>query len=154
MARFKDYTGHEWTLRLTVGVLPDLKRIGCDLSEAVKSGEWLGDIIFGDMERLANILWEFLRDQATVVGLDRESFNKLIDPEFMDAAAAALQDEIIAFFHRGQREAMKAQLPKVTARLNQDMSRIAEKATEQALEAMAAKAESILSGSGGNSVAS
>lgn len=145
MARFKDYTGREWNLRLTLGLLPDLKAAGCDLSEAVKSGDWLGDILFGDMERFAGILWAFLKDEAKAAGINRDAFDKLVDPDFAEAASLAIQEEIINFFHRGQKQHLKAQLPKVLAQLNQRMGELANQAGDRAIAEMNAKADSILS---------
>lgn len=143
MARIKDYTGREWCLRLTTGILPDLKAIGCDLSEAVKSGAWLGELLFSDVDRIGEIAWVLVREQASSAGVDRAAFNNLLDVDFVDAIATALEEEIIGFFHRGRRKQLQAQLPKITAKLNEEMSLLAEKAAEKAIAAMDEKSKSM-----------
>jgi len=145
VARIKDHTGREWNLRLTTGILPDLRAAGCDLSEAVKSGSWLGELLFSDVERIGGIAWVMLAEQATSAGIDRAGFDQLLDCDFVDAIAAGLEEEIIGFFHRGRRKHLQAQLPKITAKMDEEMSRIASEAAEKAIAAMDAKARSMSS---------
>jgi hypothetical protein len=143
MARFKDSTGFEWDLRLNFGVLPDLKRAGCDLENATKDSGWLAEVLFGEPGRLADVFWVLLGEQAQRAGLDRDAFNRRLDVETFDAGGRALLDEVIDFFQRGRAGQIKKRLPRILAAMEGKLDDLTEEATEKAVSAFTT--------SGGNS---
>lgn len=147
MARFSDSTGYEWDLRLNRGVLPDLKRAGLDLDRATKEANWLGDVLFGDVDVLAEAMWVLLAEQAQRAGLDRNQFDRRLDAETFDRAGTALLEEIVDFFHRGRSKHIKDRLPKILTAIDAKMGTLADAATERAIK-------SISDGSATNSPAS
>ena len=136
MARFSDSVGFEWDLRLSRGILPDLKRAGFDLDRATKEADWLADVLFGSADTLAEALWVLLAEQAQRAGLDRNQFDRRLDVETLDRAGKALLDEILDFFHRGRSHHIKARLPRILAELDAKMGTAADRALEASIRSI------------------
>lgn len=100
MARFTDLTGQEWTLRLTVGSVADVKKeTGVNLAIASKDASWV-EAVFGTDGKLAEILWTLCEGQAKERNISPEAFAHLLDGETLDKAGAALGDAVASFFPR------------------------------------------------------
>lgn len=138
MARFQDSTGFEWDLRLNRGVLPDLKRAGIDLDRATKEADWLGEILFGDVNVLAEGLWILLAEQAQRAGITRDQFDRRLDVETFDRGGQALLDEVIDFFHRGRAKQIKARLPQMLAAIEGKVEEAADQVLAQATQSISA----------------
>jgi hypothetical protein len=137
--------GHEWRVRLTLGLVGRLRSdAGFDLGAAAGGGELARVLFGGEPETLGRVLWTLCRDEAQARGLTApEAFYEMFGPEELDAAADALMEAVTDFFHRGRAAEIKKSLPGMKATLNARMT-----------AAAVAAIGSMSSGSGGDSPAS
>lgn len=110
MTNFTDAKGRSWSLSVTVQTLRQV-RARCDIN--------LTDIILlrpGErpdtslLERLANdpillvdVLYAILEDEAEARQVDEKMFGEAMAGDAIEAATAALLDEVIAFFPQAKR---------------------------------------------------
>lgn len=98
MGRFKDPDGREWSLRLTVGDVSDVKReTGVNLALVSKDRAWV-DVLFGDPEKLVAMLWVLCEPQAKKYDLTPEAFAHLFDGPTLGAAGRAMAEALAFFF--------------------------------------------------------
>lgn len=117
MSSFKDNTGREWKLRLTVGVVTDVKReTGVDLGKVTQADTAWITFLFGDPGRLVAVLWVLCEKQATAVGVTPEDFGHLFDGTTLEAAGEAFAGAIADFFPRSRiAKAIRESLGKILA---------------------------------------
>lgn len=119
MTRFKDFLGREWSLRLTVGALGQVRReTGADLGQAMRSDQALADLLFGDPATLVSVLWVLVADQAREV--TPESFANGFDGPALERATEALLAAVADFFPRSKvGAALRASLGRTLERMDQ-----------------------------------
>ncbi len=120
MPKFQDSLGREWRIGLTVAALPRLRaEAGFDLGKAA-AAEKLGEMLFGDPETVAKVLWVLVDRQAEAVGVTPEAFTEGLDGLAIERAANALIEAIIDFFHRARpAAAIKSKLPEVLGKMDE-----------------------------------
>jgi hypothetical protein len=101
MAKFTDYTGQEWTLRLTVYMVAQIRsETGINLALVSKDRGWVNQI-FGDERddgKLASILFLLCEQQCQQAKLSPEQFAQQLDGPTLEAAGQALVEAIADFF--------------------------------------------------------
>jgi hypothetical protein len=110
---FNDREGRVWDVRLDLGLclkLRNLHRI--DLLDETKAGEITALLI--DRERLGNVLWLFVGDQAAAVGITKDQFFSALDADALTAGWGALADAFTDFCPSPTREAVRAAIAKQT----------------------------------------
>jgi hypothetical protein len=106
MARFADCTGREWTLRLTVGLLDDVRdQLGIDLWKVTTDAAAAVEPLYTDVRKLVGLLWLLVEREAAKAGVSPEEFGRALDAEALDASAEALFEALLRFFQRRARGA-------------------------------------------------
>lgn len=99
MAAFVDKLGREWVVSLTAG---DLRRVreetGVELGKLLTDAEKLADILFGDPEKLGQVLWVLIAAQAGEKHIDADSFADGFDRETVEASAQAVTEAVADFY--------------------------------------------------------
>lgn len=115
---FRDADGRDWTLRLTVGLLEEVKEgTGVDLTRVVTSPDGLGDVLFADPRTIVKVLWVIVAAQADKAGVTPESFGYSFDGEAVERATEALVGSVLDFFPRSRpARAMRERLPSILTR--------------------------------------
>lgn len=97
---FKDNTGREWHLCLTVGLVMRVHaETGVDLGSTAQRPEWV-QLLFSEPVRLAKVLWILCEGQAARLGVEPEAFWDVFDGEVLNAAGDALAACVTRFFPR------------------------------------------------------
>lgn len=139
MATFKA-GGADWRVGLTLGTVGRLRTdAGFELGRAVEAGD-VAAALFGDPERLGAILWVLVRDEAAGRGWSQDQFADALDGEALEAAATAVMEAVVDFFHRGRAAEIKKRLPGLMRDLNGKIGAV-----------VAAQLDSTPSGSAGSS---
>lgn len=117
MSSFRDQSGREWKLRLTVGAVTDVKReAGVDLGKVTLSDTAWIQFLFGDPARLVSVLWVLCEKQAQAEGVSPEQFGHLFDGATLEAAGEAFAGAIADFFPRSRiAKAIRESLGKILA---------------------------------------
>lgn len=103
MSAFFDCKGRDWTLRLTVGVLADVRtHAGIDLGKAIRSEQSLSDLLFGDPSDLVKVLWVLVSKKAEERQVTPEEFAHGFDGPALEQATEALLQAIADFFPRSR----------------------------------------------------
>lgn len=102
MAKFTDREGREWSLSITVGDLKPLREFGFDLGKITGSGKLLGEVLFGEPEKLVAVLFHLCERQADQRGVGPEDFAKGIDGSTLEQAGEAMVEAAIDFFPRSR----------------------------------------------------
>lgn len=123
MASFKDADNREWKLRLTVGLLGDVKRdAGVDLGAAIKSPQSLAEILYTDPADLVKVLWVCVESQAKEAGVSPEEFGHAFDGPTIEKAGEALLEAVADFFPRTAiAKRIKTDLPKLLEQVDREM---------------------------------
>lgn len=119
-SKFVDVNGVEWTLRLTVGMLADIKREAkFDLGEALKSETALAGLFEISPGKLVELLWVMCETQAIAKGVSPQQFGYSFDGATVGAATEALLMAIADFFPRAKvARAIRANLPELLDKMD------------------------------------
>lgn len=132
--------GHEWRLRLTLGLVGRLRTdAGFELGREAGGGAFADALLF-DPEKLGRVLWVLCHKEAEARGLDAGAFFDLLGPDEMEAAVLAVVSAVVEFFHPGRAAEATAKLPGLMRTVNEKVG-----------AAMAAELDSILKKLGGSS---
>jgi hypothetical protein len=107
MHSFKDTTGAEWNLTLTVG---SIKRVrdevkGVNLADDVFTG--LLDKLAGDTLLMCDVIWSLIKPQAETLGVNVDQWCGRMGGDALDKAGKALLDELIDFSPPPRRALLK-----------------------------------------------
>lgn len=97
---WRDNAGRVWVVALTFGDLAELKRVGLDLSGALRGPEAFARAIDAEPEKLFAAMWLASEQQAAKAGVTREQFERLIDPRALGEGFEALFEAAVDFFPR------------------------------------------------------
>lgn len=101
MATFTDRHGREWRLApLTLGDFPRFRAAGIDLNAALKGGEAVADLLFGDLERLGRCAWLFCEAEAAAAGVQPDDFAGGFDADTVERFGEALAETLADFAPR------------------------------------------------------
>lgn len=102
MKKFKDNTGHEWGINLTIGAMFRIKRESrFDLLEPRKND--LAVELETDFVQFWEALWHIVSPQAAADGVSAEEFGERMGPESLIAASDEFFAEWIDFFRQLRR---------------------------------------------------
>ncbi len=97
MKNFKDNTGNEWTVEINVAALKRIRSLtGTDLLEVISGGDLL-ERLMRDPVLLCDIIYALVKPQADEKRISDEAFGAAMAGDAIDAATAALLDELVAF---------------------------------------------------------
>jgi len=120
---FKDCKGREWTFRLTVGSLAEVREVaGVDLGAALRSEGAVAELLFSNPETLVKVFWALLYEQARdrEHQVDPETFARGFDGPALEAATEALLGAIADFFPRSRvGRAIRENLTQTLERMDQ-----------------------------------
>ena len=107
MSSFKDKSGREWTIEMSIG---DLKRVrettGVNLMELTVGEAPPVFEIVNDIDKQLAIVWALIEEQATEAGLTEAQFLKAMNGKAAFDATCALWDQISEFLKGlGRKEA-------------------------------------------------
>lgn len=138
MATFADKDGTAWSVALTVGDLEDCKEAGADLRPVLRDETKLINLLFHEPDTLVRVMWVLCHRQAEADGVEPEQFARLFDGPTLERASVALVEAVIDFFPRSKVAAtLRANLHKLLAKMDADMSRAAEKRVDEILSGSA-----------------
>jgi hypothetical protein len=130
MHQFKDSGDRTWSLSLNLGEAKRLKdALAVDLLDPASLQK-----LCDDPYTVANVLYALCEGQAKAAGITDEQFGALLAGDTIDAATDALLAEIVDFFPRRQREALKSLLAKIQAARAEGVSLAEEKLTSPQME--------------------
>jgi hypothetical protein len=142
MATFRDADNREWKLRLTVGLLGDVKRdADVDLGAAIKTPQSMAEILYADPANLVRVLWVMVEKQAREAGVTPEEFGHAFDGEAIERAGEALLEAVADFFPRSA----------IARKIRSELPKLLEAADREMIAKLEAVTNSTSSGSGGNS---
>lgn len=141
MQKFKDSTGHEWTLEITIGhIKPVEADTGVNLLKLDKpfeldADDWSSDgkplPLIGrlqlDLELLFSVIYSLLLEQVKELELDEVGFGRRMAGDTHIHAEAAFWKELEDFFHRARRTDLIAAVRKSRAIVEEAMGRAAMK---------------------------
>lgn len=126
MEIFKDLKGREWRLQITVGTIRKVRSVlGLDLYDV--SSEGFIQVIVDETEKLIDMFYLILEDQAKELGVDGQGFAEGFSGEVIDEATTAFLDELTNFFPRSKREPVKKLLAKTQKLVSIATERMMEK---------------------------
>lgn len=137
MHTFRDKAGGEWVVEITVATVKRVKGLaGVDLLAIGDEAENLLQRLATDPVALVDVLYAVCHPQITERGLDGDGFADLFSGDSIEAAAAALLEELIGFFQNPRdRAIMTAALGKTRAAMDLARTRIEDKIASGAIEA-------------------
>jgi hypothetical protein len=96
---FRDATGREWKIGLTVGAAKRIKaELTLDLLAVVKPKNTVLAQLADDPEQLCEVIWRLVLPQAEALGVDQVAFWDAMDDAAIDGATQALIGCLIRFF--------------------------------------------------------
>lgn len=97
---FKDKTGHEWSLELTLGTVTRCRKVAkADLGRGMTKLSELAELI-DDPDRFIACLLVITQEQRDKAGLaSQEEFEDRFDGPALQAARAALMEAVTNFYH-------------------------------------------------------
>ncbi len=102
MKVFKDSSGREWQIALTISAMQALKAIDVDLlnPERAREGktEPLGQEIETSLQLFAEVLWCVLKLQADALNMNESQFWESLDGPTLQAAREAFRQDLSDFF--------------------------------------------------------
>lgn len=97
MKTFRDNTGNEWSVEINVAALKRIRSLtGTDLLEVISGGDLL-ERLMRDPVLLCDIIYALVKPQADERRISDEAFGAAMAGDAIDAATAALLDELVAF---------------------------------------------------------
>ena len=133
MHKFKDAGNKEWEIDFSLGMAAKLKDdLGIDVLDGGDSLTKLAT----DPYTTANALYVICEEQAVKAGISDEQFGRLLKGDVIDSAAEALLAELVDFFPKRQREALRTMLASLTEMQDNAAKMGAEKLASQAMKDM------------------
>ena len=112
MQTFKDNQDRSWEVALSVNAIKRVKgTLEIDLLEVIE-GKLL-ERLAGDPVLLCDVVFVVCQPQADKLGISDEDFGRAMAGEAIDAATAALLEELVDFFPRPRREVLRKVLDKL-----------------------------------------
>lgn len=134
MPKFKDKSGDEWTLALDVGTLGKLRRD----ADFVLTKQGFPKEITGleeDCFKFGAVLWTLCEAQAKERNITPEAFAYRFDGDTIQAAAIAFTEAAIDFFLPAKaRESLKAKIPALLAKAEQEAETVVNREAEKLLK--------------------
>jgi len=114
MKTFSDNTGRVWSVTINVGAVKRVRdACGVNLLDAV--GGTLIQQLIDDPVLLADIVYCLVKDQADAAGITDEQFGRCLAGDAIDAATAAVLEELVDFFPLRRRTILRKALAKAKA---------------------------------------
>jgi len=136
MHKFTDSAGREWQIAMSLGQARKLKdAIGIDVLDG---GDSLAKLVT-DPYTTANALYLLCESQAVKADVTDEQFGESLAGDAIDLATTALMDELVDFFPKRQREALRTMLAKLTKMQDDAEAMAKEKLNSAAMDAMIAR---------------
>jgi hypothetical protein len=102
MKQFTDAEGRTWEVAVNVNAVKRVRDLaGVDLLDA--AGNDLLSRLAADPCLLVNVIFALVKPQADAAKVSDESFGRAMIGDVLDAASAALVQDLLAFFPRAQR---------------------------------------------------
>lgn len=136
MHKFKDAAGREWELDFSLGMAAKLKD---ELQVDVLDGGESLTKLATDPYTTANVLYLICEEQATKAGVSDEQFGRLLKGDTIDDATEALLAELVDFFPKRQREALRTMLAKLTGMQDEAAKMGTAKLNSQAMQDLMAR---------------
>lgn len=134
MPRFKDSKGREWNLSLSTGMLGKLRRDAGFALSTQTAARQLTEMLADPMQ-FGAVLWVLVEEQARALAIEPEDFAMAIDGDAIDAATTAFIEACVDFFQRaGTRQAIKAQLPALLKRAEEEVIEAASRMASEHLK--------------------
>jgi len=126
MSKFKDKTGHEWSIDLNVGLIEDIKEAtGVDFDLLLNDSEKLATMLFTEPKKLVEVLYVCCADQIHELNITPKEFGYRFDRGAIDKGANALIESLITFYPRASAGRVLAEeMPGLIEKIDQ---KIAEK---------------------------
>ncbi|MBX3451027.1 MAG: hypothetical protein KF777_15790 [Planctomycetaceae bacterium] len=143
MHTYTDNTGREWPLRLTYGLVRQVRQAtGINLLGLSFEGSIVtdGPLVTCDALRLLDVLWALASTEAARQGIPREDFEESLRGDALESAAVALFEELLDFFPAPSRTALRRYRERVLAARD---GRLMEQAEKSHLETLAAIAQAL-----------
>jgi hypothetical protein len=117
-ATFKDSEGREYTIRITLGLVPRLRAAGLDLAKRLDHPDTLAAL--DDPDRFGRIFWVLVGKQAEALGLTPEQWAEGFDGDTIASAVKALTYAHVDFSQPpAVRAAVRDAMPGAIERRNQ-----------------------------------
>lgn len=114
MRSFKDSQNRTWEIAVTAGSIERVKDATGIHLPGLFGDKMKGYIEFlGDAVAQAKVFWALVATKAEIQKVSEEAFKDALDGDAMEAALAALQEELIDFFPKAQREPLRKTLAKL-----------------------------------------
>lgn len=126
MTTFKDCTGREWTLQLSMGSVRSVK-LACKLDIGEPSKVEIVCVIIASPDMLADVLWQLLKRDAESNGVTQDDFFDAMDGAALEAARTAFSEAYIAWCPESSRVAVREALDKHAQALQQTADAIVER---------------------------
>ena len=148
MPKFTDEAGRDWTIRVDVTAVKNVRELDVDLGNIGKAADnfiRLAD----DPVLLCNVLYVLCEEQAKDRDISDEDFGRLLAGDVIGDAAMALEEAITNFFPQQKRSLMQRLRKKVDRVQAMGEKLVAEKLEDSTLEtkilaAMKAKMEAAI----------
>lgn len=122
MRQFKDENGKPWTLSVNIGTVKAVKSLAkIDLLD-LRDGNLFTDLA-SDPVKLGDVLWVLCQEEAKAAGIGELQFATALAGDALEAATAALLEEIVDFFPKPQREVLRKALSKGRQLQEQQMAK-------------------------------
>jgi hypothetical protein len=114
MKTFTDNTGRNWSVTINVGAVKRVRdACGVNLLDAV--GGTLIQQLIDDPVLLADIVYCLVKDQTDAAGITDDQFGRCLAGDAIDAATAAVLEELVDFFPLRRRTILRKALEKAKA---------------------------------------
>lgn len=123
MSEFRDTKQRTWRVDFRVDHLPALRDVlGCQQPQKLTSDVAVSGVLSlsGDPESIVKLTWRVIEDQATERGVSPEDFAKALNADSLDSAYRCLIEEVSCFFPRAGREAIRAAIPAMFQKADQE----------------------------------
>jgi len=129
MEIFKDAEGREWTIKITISTVKEL-RATCDIDIMEHSGESIRGL-GTDPCLLADVLYVCCKKEAEEKGISDTQFGEGLRGDVIDSATEAFLNELVNFF-----PSSKSQLMKKTLEKSKNLQAQAYKKAEEQIESL------------------
>ena len=112
MKTFKDNADRTWTVQVNVDAIKRVRDLaGLDLLSAVDAA--LLEKLASDPVLLCDVVYAVCKGEADAKGVTDEDFGRSMAGDAIDAATAALLEELVDFFPRGRRQVLAKAMGKL-----------------------------------------
>ena len=109
--KFTDAAQREWTLKLTVGSLRQIREhLAIDLTDVLEPESVLLDTLSRDVVKVFDIISILISDQMISKGVTAESMGDAVTGDVIAEASAALIEAILDFFPSGKTQLIRRSL--------------------------------------------